>query len=361
MKPFFEPRLLATTIGSLPHMDESLGTELMFTHTPELPSWIQFPKKTPVEKMMRQFTEGIPALKDEGGRDYIDSTQEDFTDLLTDFYERYLAAADAGDERALDSFGISAEYAAGFHEYLIRLPDHLSNHETIMLKGQVTGPITLGVNILDFNRKCAYYDEQLHDIILKTVEMKALWQLTKIKPFGLPCMIFLDEPSLLGFGKQDFITISREDVLYDINHVVKALHDQDALAGVHCEENTDWSLLMETNLNILSFDAYDHLTAMTLYPGELSAFFDRGGILGWGIVPTLDLDAAAKETVQSLIDRFESGVSRFEELGFERDLILRRSLLTPSCGAGGVLTESLAERVLGLLRDISGELRFRYF
>jgi len=43
--------------------------------------------------------------------------------------------------------------------------------------------------------------------------------------------------------------------------------------------------------------------------------------------------------------------------GFERDLLLRRALLTPSCGAGGVLTEPLAERVLGLLHELSAVLR----
>ena len=357
----FEPRMLATAIGSLPHVDVSLGTKLMFSCTPELPSWMQFPKRTSSENMMRQFTEGIPALKSEGGRDYIDGAQEDFTDLLADFYERYLAAAESGDEEALESFGISIHNAAGFHEFMDRLPYHLSGHDTCMLKGQVTGPVTLGVNILDRDKRCAYYDEQLRDVIIKTVEMKALWQLNRLKPFGLPCMIFLDEPSLLNFGKQNFITISREDILGDINLVVKVLHDHGVLAGVHCEENTDWSILMETDLDILDFDAYDHLTAMTLYPGKLRAFFDRGGVLGWGIVPTLDLDAAAGESLDSLIDRFESGVSRFEELGFERDMILRRTLLTPSCGAGGVLTEPLAERVMGLLRDLSRELRVRYF
>ena len=43
----------------------------------------------------------------------------------------------------------------------------------------------------------------------------------------------------------------------------------------------------------------------------------------------------------------------------DRELLLRRALITPSCGAGGVLTEALAERVLRLLRRLSMELRNR--
>jgi hypothetical protein len=99
---------------------------------------------------------------------------------------------------------------------------------------------------------------------------------------------------------------------------------------------------------------------MTLYPAELDSFFERGGWLGWGIVPTLDRTAAAKETVPTLLARFEEGVERLVDKGFGRGMLLRRALITPSCGAGGVLDEPLAERVLGFLQELSGTLRERY-
>jgi hypothetical protein len=117
---------------------------------------------------------------------------------------------------------------------------------------------------------------------------------------------------------------------------------------------------METDLDVLDFDAYDHLQGITLYPAELTRFFARGGCLGWGIVPTLDKDAAATETLESLLKRFEEGIEQFVVRGFDRQLLRRRALITPSCGAGGVLTEPLAERVLDLLHDLSELLRSRY-
>jgi hypothetical protein len=40
--------------------------------------------------------------------------------------------------------------------------------------------------------------------------------------------------------------------------VIAAVHGHGGLTGIHGEENTDWSLLMETDLDILDFDAYDH-------------------------------------------------------------------------------------------------------
>ncbi|NIN66688.1 MAG: hypothetical protein GTO63_18770, partial [Anaerolineae bacterium] len=68
----------------------------------------------------------------------------------------------------------------------------------------------------------------------------------------------------------------------DMNEVAAAIHAQGGLAGVHCEANTDWSLLMETDLDLLNFDAYEHMQALALYPAELRAFLERGGVLAWG-------------------------------------------------------------------------------
>ncbi|MGD8966297.1 MAG: hypothetical protein PVI07_02205 [Anaerolineae bacterium] len=358
--PAIEPHCLATTLGSLPHTDVVRGTDLVFEHTPEIPAWAQFPKRIVYENMMVQFTERMPGLVEDDDRFYLDTALPDFVEQLTDFYTRYLAVAESGDVDALDSFGLSPKYAAGFTEFIGRLPGHAASRNMFMLKGQVTGPFTLGTNLLDQDRRCSYYHDDLRDVIVKTVALSATWQIAQLRPFGHPVMIFLDEPSLVGFGSQTFLTVSREDVIGDINEVAAAIHAQGGWAGVHCEENTDWSLLMETDLDILDFDAYDHMQAITLYPAELGAFLERGGWLGWGTVPTLDREAAATETVPSLLARFEAGVQRLVDKGFDRELLLRRALITPSCGAGGVLTEPLAERVLGLLRDLSLTLRERY-
>jgi methionine synthase II (cobalamin-independent) len=351
----FEPRCLATTIGSLPHTDVARGTALMFESTPEIPAWVQFPKRAWHENMMVQFTEGMPGLVQGEDRIYFDTANPDLVEQLTDFYTRYLAATEEGDPAALDSFALSPQYAAGFGEFTARLPEQTT--PWVALKGQVTGPFTLGTNLLDQERRCAYYDDQLRDVVVKTVALKATWQMTRLSAFGQRLMIFLDEPALLGFGSQTFITVSREDVLQDLNEVVAAIHARGGLSGVHCEANTDWSLLMESDLDILDFDAYDHMQAITLYPAELHAFLERGGSL---VVPTLDKEAAATATVPALLARFEEGVERLVHKGADRELLLRRALITPSCGAGGVLTEPLAERVLVLLRQLSTTMRERY-
>ena len=359
-QPVFEPFCLATTIGSLPHTDVARGTALMFKNTPEIPSWMQFPKRSRYENMIVQFTEGMPALVQDGDRIYFSTSTHDFSEQLTYFYDRYLAVVEDENSAALENFALSRQYAAGFSEFIAHLPKQMKLGRTVMLKGQVTGPFTLGTSLIDQNGRCSYYDDQLHDVVVKAIVLKVLWQIAHLSEFSLPLMVFLDEPSLLGFGKQTFITIGREDIIKDINEVAAAVHSHGGLAGIHCEENTDWSLLMETDLDVLDFDAYDHMQGITLYPTELRKFFDRGGCLGWGIVPTLDREAAASETIPSLLARFEEGLESLVSKGFDRDQLLRRALITPSCGAGGVLTVPLAERVLDLLCELSTTLRKRY-
>ena len=307
---------------------------------------------------MVQFTEGMPCLVQDGDHIYFNTKAKDFTDQLTEFFTHYLAATEDGDPAALNHFAISAQYAAGFTQFIARLQE-----QTILrvaLKGQVTGPFTLGTNLLDQDDRCAYYDEQLRDMIVKTVALKAMWQIDRLRSFAQQIIILIDEPSLLNFGSQLFLTVSREDIIGDLNEVAAVIHTQGGLAGIHCEANTDWSLLMESDLDILVFDAYEHMQAITLYPIELSRFLERGGCMGWGIIPTLDREAAATETVPSLLLRFEKSIDQLVSKGFDREVLLRRALITPSCGAGGVLTEPLAERVLDLLCQLSTMLRNHY-
>ncbi|MCL5108463.1 MAG: hypothetical protein M1401_06305 [Chloroflexi bacterium] len=351
----FEPRLLATTLGSLPHRDVTRATELILEYTPEIPAWVQLPKRG--ESMLRQFNDGLPGYIAGDGRPHFDTARSDFEEALADFYTLYLGVTEDLDEEALAVFALPAEQARGLYELERLLPE--SGIVPVAVKGQVTGPFTLATNLTDQDFRAAYYDERLRDVIVKMIGLKARWQVRRLRRLASRVLIFMDEPGLLGFGSAQYISISREDIVRDLDEVAAAIHEEGALVGVHCEENTDWSLLMACDLDILDFDAYGHLQSVLLYPADLAAFLARGGSLGWGLVPTLDREAAAAETVEGLSARFEQGLDELERRGVSRDLLLRRALLTPSCGAG-TLTEELAERVLQLLSELSSSLRARY-
>ena len=344
---------LATTIGSLPHTDARKAVELILKYTPDVPAWPQLPKRSPNEGMVLQFTENMPGIERKDGRTYFDVTRSSFDDELIGFYSDYLAVTEGGEDERLERFGLSERYAAGIYALLELIPSF--GIEPVMVKGQLTGPFTLGTSLTDQDGRCAYYNPQLRDVIVKYLAMNARWQVRKLSRIS-PALIFIDEPGMSAFGSSAFVGVREEDILNDLGEIIDAVHSEGGSAGIHCCGNTDWSLLLKTKIDVLSFDAYEFFDRLTLYPKELRKFLNRGGVLSWGIVPSLQPDMLEVETLDSLIAKIEGQIARLERIGLDADLIKRQSLITPSCGAGS-LTEDLAERVLRLTFELSQALR----
>jgi hypothetical protein len=192
----FEPQCLATTIGSLPLDDAREATELILTYTPQIPSWVQLAKR-PQEGMLVQFNEGLPGLTRSDQKVYFDTEAPGFQDEILHFYERYLAATETQPSTAIEAFALTPSYAEGFHLFIEAL--NQSECHPIALKGQVTGPFTLATSLTDQAGKSSFYNSQLRDCIVKMISLKAQWQIKKLHPFGVPVIISIDEPSLVGF------------------------------------------------------------------------------------------------------------------------------------------------------------------
>lgn len=338
-KDFF----LATSIGSFPHQDEKEVFHLIQRDFPDIPFLPQFPRRSFLEGMVAQYSEGFPALRvDEKEKKLWVDTSSGFERDVERFYQ-------AIEEKDLSIFRISEDYARG-----LRVLKDLSRGDPKRIKyikAQVTGPITFGLSLTDHERKPVFFDSTLREILILHLSFKARWlekTLHDLFP-EIPIILFFDEPGLSAFGSA-FSGLNQEDVILSLNECFSAV---EGLKGVHCCGNTDWSLLLSTELNILSFDAYGYLENLSLYPKELEAFLKRGGILAWGIVPTNE--EILKEDAQSLVNRIEKGFEMLTEEGIDPAL-LKRAILTPSCGMGSLSIE-LAERVCDLTAKVSKRLR----
>jgi hypothetical protein len=114
---------------------------------------------------------------------------------------------------------------------------------------------------------------------------------------------------------------------------------------------------METSVQILNFDAYGYAANLALYPDEVAAFLDRGGMLAWGITPKTS--ETYDETVDSLVEKLLAAIDLLVQKGLHRDEILQASLITPSCGLGPS-PEDLAERAIELTAGISRAMKERF-
>ncbi len=335
----------ATLIGSMPHKDRDRAIDLILRSAPEIPVWPQLPSN-PAEQMMIQYTEGLPGMAHEEGRSFVRSDSPGFDQEILAFYEEFLALEAGSAEVTNSRFQMGPETGATFRYFLevlsgARLPLRA-------VKGQIAGPFTLLAGLKDQDGRALIFDERFQDIVPKLLAFKARWQIEFLKPFAVPVIIFLDEPALAGFGSSAFISISSELVSRLLTEVVDAIHAAGALAGIHVCANTDWLLAFQSNFDIINFDSYTYFDKFALYRSECLEFLNQGGNIAWGVVPTLEPEAIAAETPESLAQRWTAQARQLTEEAMPIDRIMRHSLFTPSCGCGS-LPQEAADRVHELL------------
>ncbi len=336
-----------TLVGSFPHADPQRLMDRIFSRFGELPAWPQMPARDWRESMYVQYSEGLPgAVVDAPERRIYFRRDEAFYRQLEQFYE-----AVVGED--VDRFAISADYALGLHLFLERLP-RLGSERPRWIKGQVTGPFSFAMTVTDENKRSLAYDPELYEVAVQGMALKARWMARTLRQSAPGVLVVLDEPYLCSFGSA-FVNVGRDEVIAAIDGAVAGIHQEGALAGLHCCGNTDWSLVLSTDVDVVNFDAYEYFQGLSLYPAELGSFLGKGGILSWGIIPAShsdDLEARA------LLGTLDDRVAQLVAKGTDRGLLYQRALLTPTCG---LMTESVerADRVVDTLVELSELVRER--
>ncbi len=349
----FKPRALPMLIGSQPLKSHDEATRLIVGNVPQIPNWAQLPTY-PQEGMVEQYMEGLPGLVQEDDRNYVNTAAAGFDEEVLAFFEAYLAAGEQVVADDASPFALSPERAAGFFSLLESLKS--PPKDLLAVKGQITGPISFCTTLQDHEKRAIFYHDTVRDAAVKLLALKAAWQAKKMSAFGVPVIVFIDEPALAGYGSSEFISISREDIMTCLDEVIDAVHAQGALAGVHVCANTDWSLLLDSQVDIINFDAHGYFDKFVLYGDQLKQFIASGRYLAWGLVPTLLADQIEAATEESLWQDWTEKLNRLIALGLDAEQVIAQSFITPSCGTGS-LTPELSEKVLMLTKALSRRIR----
>jgi hypothetical protein len=333
----------ATGIGSVPFTDLEETVAMILDSMSLMPYWPQMVRLGFAEEMTPQAAGGLPGLQiDPVGRVVQVDPAGTREDSLAQFYEAALSGE-------LAPFALREEEAHGFFALLAAVDAR--QFPCTALKGQVSGPVTCAGVIKDPAGKPVLYDRELTQAICLGLGRKAAWQAQKFRELGKAAVVFFDEPYLSGFGSA-YLPLSREEVTEFLTQALSAAREFGPITmGLHCCGNTDWGLLLEAPIDILSFDSYGYFDSLRLYDQAVGKFLGRGGWLAWGLVPTGE--ELERETAETLWSRFQGQVAQLaQDQGLRVKDILSQALVTPACGMGYLSVET-ARRGLQILGELS--------
>jgi hypothetical protein len=339
------PPLATTAIGSFPYREVGLALrDLAALNVPAAPQMVSL---SFWEDMFWSALDGLPALVVDQDKRQVRALSQGREKALADFYARFLAG-----ER--DFLALASRSRLGWDAFLERARSDPAFGPDF-LKVQILGPVTFGqMVLLDDGRKTLGDDPELLEATALALGGKAAWAAAQVRALGRTPVVFLDEPGLTAFGSA-FSTLSAEKVLETMNAAGAVVRqDGPALLGAHVCGNTDWSLMLSSDLDIVNFDAFTVLEQFCLYPGPIKNFLERGGRIAWGLVPAagFDPDLTAEFLAQRLLDAWRVLAGR----GVPWELLASQSLLATACGLGTLPDESAA-RAMVLVSEAQAHLR----
>lgn len=332
---------LTTAMGILPHssIEEALNLVLSL----DIPFWPQLPKYSFYEDMYVQVSEHFPGIVVDEGEKRVQ------LDLKAFYGELPLYLVKCGDESI---YRLSSRYSAALDAFLER---DLSGYPAI--RGQSIGPVSFGLKITDRQLKPIIYNDDVRIFLFEFIAKKMNVQYRQLKEKNSNAFVWVDEPGLeILFGS--FTGYSSDRAKKDF---ALFFENVDGPRGVHLCGNPDWSFLLTgLDLDILSVDSFGWGHIFTRYSEEVKAFLEGGGIVSWGIVPTLSEEVDA-QSVDLLVERLENLWDYLGQRGIDRKLILERAWLAPArCCLVNADGARSVEKAFKFLKEISQRLRDKY-
>lgn len=332
--------LQTTAMAVMPHENADRALEL--TLSLDIPFWPQLPRLNYYEDMYVQASEHFPGILLDVEKRTLGFSMEkfigEFEEVMSHFEEP-------------EYFDISREYSAVYYKFLEM---DLSSRPAI--RGQLEGPISFGLNVLDQDKRPILFDDTIRSFMLDFMAKRINVQLERLKEMNPNAFMFIDEPGLQFL----FSALSGYDsakAKIDLEYFFSLLQRP---CGIHLCGNPDWDFLLDLDLDILSLDIYQNGEIFSSYSGSIKRFLDRGGTIVWGIVPT-NFEPFEAESIDTLSARLTAVWNFLAEKGLDRDYLLSKSLISPAtCCLVNPDGEKTVEKAFKVVKDLSQRLRDQY-
>jgi len=301
--------LFTTAMAVMPHTDPERALEAALSM--DIPFWPQLPRLSYYEDMYVQASEHFPGIVLDLDKQTLTFSMDSFVTELEDTLSHFEEPT---------YFDISEQYSDVYHRFL-----DLDLSDRPAIRGQLEGPISFGLNVLDQDKRPIIFDDTVRPFMYDFMARRINVQLERLRKINPNAFMFIDEPglqflfsALSGYDS----TAAREDMAEFLTMVGRP-------RGIHLCGNPDWDFLLNLDLDILSLDVYLNGAIFANYAQSIKRFLDRGGVIAWGLVPT-NFEPFATENAQTLAGRLEEIWSILSSKGIDRDLMLARSLLSPA-------------------------------
>jgi hypothetical protein len=328
-----------TAMGIMPHSDVDRALKLAMSF--DIPFWPQLPRVSIYEDMYVQLSEHMPGLS-------VDEAAKQVNFSLPQFYEELAVYLENAEDPAY--FNLSPRYSLVYDTFLNQ---DFSRYYAI--RGQVIGPISFGLKITDEEKKPIIYNDDVRQVLYDFVARKITAQQQEMAQHHPRAFVWLDEPGL-QFIFMGFTGYSSERASQDYAAFLEQLPSP---KGLHLCGNPDWSFLLNLDFDILSVDTLAWGEIFTRYTDELRRFLDRGGIVSWGITPTLDEEVAGV-TATAMIERLEALWDYLASKGIPKEQVLAQAWLAPARCCLVNRDETGVEHSFAILQEVANTLKGRY-
>lgn len=276
--------------GGLPHEQVHAALEFIFATTPALPAWPNAPQRSGRDPAVLQAAAGFPGLMIEAERIAVDrEAAEQGLDRLGLAYLR--------DERSVGA--LATEQTASLSDLLRQA----ESRKPQALKAELLGPVSLSLMLVDGQEQPLAYEPALREGLLHHLALRLGWIHEQLSVYGGAVLICIDEPFLNGldlpFGPLD------HDESFEL--LGRFLSTLPGSIGLCIDTTPVWAELLALPVDLVLFNAYDYSAELVQAAAAVAGYLDRGGCLGWGIVP-IDPITLAHERVETLVRRFTSAV-----------------------------------------------------
>jgi len=223
------------------------------------------------------------------------------------------------------------------------------------IRGQIIGPISLMLKIVDENGKPIAYNDEVRAFAYTIIQKKLNAQYAQLRAKNEKAFVWIDDPGL----EFVFNAMCGYDNVKAKEELTVFFDGVEGPRGLHLCGRPDWDFLLSLNIEILSFNAYAFGEIFVTYD-RVKDFLGKGNIISWGIVPTY-FEEFSKEDSSGLAGRLESMWAALERKGIDRELIIQNSLLAPAtCNLLNADKTTTVEKSFKLLTSVSSHLKEKY-